>query len=154
MANQVHFSDIVRGLQQDDWKFDVSDDNTIRLGFAGKNGRFQVIVRFLKEKDLVQILTFYPFNVAENFRPMICEVITRMNYGLLFCSCEMDMNDGEVRCRGSMPVDEAPFYWEQFRTILITTITTADRYYPAFMAVIFGGKNAKDAITDVESQKA
>lgn len=153
MANQVSFSDIVRGLEKDDWKFEASDESTIRMGFSGKNGRFQVVIRFLKEKDLIQILVFYPFNVPEDFRLIICEAIARMNHGLLFSSAEMDMNDGEIRCRGSMPVDEAPFYWEQFQTILVTTISTADKYYPCFMNIIYGGKTPKNAVAEIEGER-
>jgi len=154
MATDVQFADIVKWLKDNDWKFEVPEENRILMGCSGDNGRYQVLIRFRPEKELVSVLFYYPFSVPEEKRQAVSDAVTRMNYGLLFGNCEMDFSDGELRYRSYMPVDDSPLYPNQLRTIIMTSWATTDRYYPAFMDVIWGSTTPEEAIRKVESQEA
>ena len=153
MANQVSLSDIRRYFDRDDWKYEVVDEARIRFGVKMNNASYKALVRFQPEKDLISLFIYYPFEVPENRRLEVAEVVTRMNYGLSFGWCEMDLKDGETRFRSFLAVDDAPFYPNQFKTILNTGFSTTDKYYPAFMGVLFGGKTPQAAIEEVEGTR-
>lgn len=143
---------IMDALQRRKWNFEISE-NSVLIGFQGDHADFRAIVRLLKEQKALQILVFYPFQIPREMRKTVCEGIARMNYGLYFTSCEIDMEDGELRCRGIMPIDQDLFYSAQFESLLISVISTADKYYPAFHAILDGSHTPREAIEIVEKKK-
>jgi len=150
MSTKVRFEDVKKFFEDDDWSFEVKD-NSIRCGIKAKNESFKIRVVVRTEKELISLYVYYPITVPEDKRREVCETITRMNYGLSFGWCEMDMNDGELRFRSFMPTDDAPFFPEQLKTILYSGVNTADRYFPAFMSVIYGNKSSEEAIKEIEN---
>lgn len=150
MSTKVSFEDVKKIFQDDDWPFEAKD-NSIRSAFKGKNESFKIHVILKSEKELISLYVYFPITVPEAKRKEVCETIARMNYGLSFGWCEMDMKDGELRFRSFMPVDDAPFFPEQLKTILYSGVSAADKYFPAFMSVIYGNKSSEEAIKEVES---
>jgi len=153
LSTSVEFSEIVRFLQDDEWKFSVDEEERITMGLTGKHASYRILIRFRPDKDIIIVRVYYPVRVPEDKRRDICETITRANYGLMLGCFEMDMSDGELLYRTAMPVDDAPLYREQLKTILYTACGTADRYYPAIMGVLYGGKEPEAAIAEVEEDQ-
>ena len=62
----------------------------------------------------------------------------------------MDYADGELRFQIYHCFGEGSFDQQVVRRLLGTAIHTFDRYFPAFMSIIYGNEVVKDAIEHVE----
>lgn len=144
LKTNVTFSEIVDAIQSIlGYRVKITEYNALSAEIVGDHETFRIRVVFKPDKELVSLYVYYPITVPEAKRKEVCEVITRVNYGMLYCWCEMDMRDGELRFRSFMPIDTAPFFPEQLKTIFHTGVTSADKYFPVFMWVIHGGKTAE-----------
>ena len=102
--------------------------------------------RFDSTGDFLQMLIRYPVLVREKFRPLASEFLTRANVGQVHGNFEMHMNDGEVRFRVSHLMHEGQIDEVTICRLFGTAMMTADRYFPAFMNVLFAGVLPEDAV--------
>ena len=76
------------------------------------------------------------------------EYLTRANWGMTLATFEMDLIDGEVNCRTSVPaVGVLPTAIEH---LVIGNFTVTDRYLPGLMAVIYGKASPRKAVMEAE----
>ena len=151
MATQVQFDDIVKFLRQQGWQFGLGERNSIRLAFEGDNGEYNALLIYPWEKEIIILYVEYPFHVPENRRLDVLDLVARINWGLLFGVCEYHQDQGIARFRVTMLTDDAPFHSGQFSTMLSTALSTADRYAPAFDAVLQCRLTVCEALQLVES---
>jgi hypothetical protein len=154
MATQVTFDDIVKFLRAQDWQFGLGERNSIRLAFAGENGEYDALLIYPWEKEIIVLYVEYPFHFPESKRPEILDLVARINWGLLFGACEYHPDHEVARFRATMLTDDAPFHAGQFSTMIATALSTADRYAPAFEAVLQGDLTVTEALELVESPPA
>ena len=151
MATQVTFDDIVRYLRSERIPFGIGKNNSIMLSIAGENTALNVQVAYLWEKEIICLWAAYPFGSPSRKLDAVLELAARINWGLLFSSCEVNPESGAIRFRSTMLVDDAPFSREQFRTLFATACSLADRYAPAFKQVIEGTLSPENALALVEN---
>ncbi len=151
MATEVVFDDIVKFLRQNEWEFGIGSSQTISLSFEGANGVYSVYILYPWEKEIILVYAEYPFRIPESKSEEFFELVSRINWGLLFTACEYNPETGKVRFRGNMLTDNAHFYSEQFATLLATVWNTIDRYAPAFKSVLKGKRTVKEALSLVEN---
>lgn len=154
MATHVEFDDIVKFLREQGWQFGLGERNSIRLAFEGENGEYNALILYPWEKEIIVLYVEYSFTVPETHRQDILNLVARINWGLLFGVCEYHPDQGIVRFRANMLTDDAPFNIGQFSTMVATTLSTADRYAPAFDAVLNGRLMVTEALKLVESPPA
>lgn len=137
-------------LDADDWHYERDDENVIRMGFAGENGRWTVFARALEEKQQILFYSLCPLNAAEARRPAMAEFLTRANYGMVIGNFEMDYSDGEIRYKTSIDVENSPTTTALVKPLLYANCLMMDRYLPGITQVIAGGEPAA-AIQAVEN---
>lgn len=139
-------------LDREDFKYQIRNENSLRTGFSGQNGQYQGNIIVVEDKFVL----FYfgvLYNVEEGKRAAVCEFITRANYGLNIGNFEMDIRDGELRYKTSLPLHEGYVPSDKtFERLLYVNMSTIDRYAQALNKVVFGNTSAADAIESVEGK--
>jgi hypothetical protein len=148
MATQVIFDDIVQFLRKNGWEFGIGSNQAISLSFEGENSVYTGYIIYPMEKEIILIYAEYPFIVPESKRMEFLEFVAKINWGLLFITCEYNAENGKVRFRGSMLTDDAPFIGEQFATLLAIIWSTIDRYEPSFRSLLNGEKTVRNHAHD------
>ena len=150
MTTLATMDDVVEALEETMGLHVVREGNLAVAGVLHDHAAYRLVVHFRPDIDLLVIYCVYPMNVPPAQRARVCEVLARMNYGLQWGACEMDMRDGELRFRTALPLVDSVLVPSQLQTAVAMCVATADRYYPAFVAVIEGAMEPGAAIAAVE----
>jgi hypothetical protein len=86
-------------------------------------------------------------------RPLVAEFLTRANYGLVIGNFEQDWDDGEVRYKTSLDVEDCELSAMLFAHIVFANVTAMDRYLPGLVAVIAGSQTPSEAVAAVEASR-
>jgi hypothetical protein len=123
------------------------EEKRIRLNICRKHALYTCQLRISNDDEIFQIHLNYPVLAKdEKMRPSVTEFFTRVNYGLVLGAFEVDLRDGEARYHISHLVGDGRLEDEVIRRIIGSALSTADRYFPAYMRVLFGGDTPEDAV--------
>jgi hypothetical protein len=140
-------------FQADDWKFEINEERKVLLmHFRGESGRWRVIAQSREEARQLIV-----YSVLEDFAPTakfaaVVEFITRANYGIYVGNFELDYDDGEIRFRTSIDVEnsESSLNFELLKNLVYSNVFQMNRYYSGFMAVLHAGVDPKTAVDKCE----
>jgi hypothetical protein len=149
MATTVKLEDLVRFFRSEEMAFSIGNGNCLLITVRGQNTTLTVQVCFVPEKEVIGLHAACPFHVPQEFIASALEMAARINWGLLFATCEVHPKTGAVRFRSVMLVDDSRFNRAQFSTLFATGTSTADRYAPAFMKLM-EGKSPVEALAGIE----
>ena len=128
-------------LQEDNWRYEeIPGESAIRFSFSGKNEDHEIFVFYC----------IVPLRVPEPQRPVIAELLSRINYGLNIGNFELDMNDGEIRYKTSIDVEGGELTSRMAETVIAINISTTDRYFPSFTDVMYAGVAPVEAVARIE----
>jgi len=140
-------------LDLDDWKYDCDEEKqVIKSGVKSENGSYKILFVSREDKDQYLIYAIAPVEVPEKDRSKICEFFARANYGLMIGNFELDMNDGEMRYKVSVTLEDAGLTHGMVSSMLKYCISTMDKYYREIMNVIYGSISPEEAIRHVEDR--
>jgi len=124
----------------------------IETGFTGDTGIFKVSVVLWGDAPLKLLIGVrLPIVVSEKHRPAVAEAITRANFGMGLGCFEMDMSDGCIGFKITMPIADGTVTETQFSSLMLTAMGTADTYFPALLRLIYGDDlSPAEAIAEVE----
>lgn len=144
--------DTVRNFfTNEEWYFMQLDDRPIlQMSFQGKNGKWSCYAQVNEEQHLFFFYSICPVNVPPDKRPPMAEFLTRANYGLRIGNFEMDYNDGEVRYKTSLDVENDRLTSALISNQVYANLWTMDRYLPGIFSVIFGNVTPEEAVRKVE----
>ena len=135
----------------DDWNFTEETEGAfLRMGFRGKDGSWRCIARAREQQEQVVFYSIPEVNVPEERRAAMAEFITRANYGTIVGIFEMDYSDGEVRYKTSIDFEGSEVSAAHCKQLVYANVYTMDRYLKGILAVAFGGKDALEAVNEVE----
>jgi hypothetical protein len=136
---------------EDDWSFQrIEGENVLRLGFEGNNGQWTC---FLQTREERQQLIFYsgcPIPVPDEKHLDLAEFITRANYGTILGNFELDFEDGEIRYKTSIDVEDDRLTSALIKQVVYPNVMMMDEYLPGILAVISGEKTPREAIAQIE----
>jgi len=116
---------------------------TISRCHALYNCNFQIT----HEDSVFQIHLHYPVLAKDKqMRPAAAEFFARANYDMVIGNFELDMRDGEVRYHVGHLIVDGQLDEDTIGHLISTALGTADRYFPSFMQLLFGGTTAEDAV--------
>ena len=123
------------------------EEKRIRLNICRRHALYTCHLRISNDDEIFQIHMNYPVLAKDQkMRPSVTEFFTRVNYGLVLGAFELDLRDGEARYHISHIIGEGRLEDEVIRRIIGSALSTADRYFPAYMRVLFGGDTPEDAV--------
>jgi len=144
------FTNFRRFLDEDDWRYRVLEDNAIiKFGVHGESADFVCFVDVRAER-ICLLYVIAPNRVPQHRRQAVAEFLARANYGLIIGCFELDMEDGELRYRCGVDVEDGELTATMAKNMTYTAISTMDRYYQGLMAVVYGDIDPKAAIAKCE----
>ena len=92
-------------------------------------------------------------NSPADKRAAVIEAVMRANYGLRVGAFQMDYRDGEILYKSELPLSlsTSPDQLKiMIRSLISCNLSTHDRYYRTFRAILYENKTAEEAIAIVE----
>ncbi len=145
------FDAMVDFFRADNWSFSqVEGKPVLWMDFAGKNGRWTCFAREDEERQIFLFHSYLPVKAPEDKRPVLADMLTRANYGLYIGNFELDFNDGEVRFKTSLDVENDRLSHALTKGAVYANVSIMDKYLPGIMSVIYGGASPTEAIAQIE----
>ncbi len=145
---------VIEFFRNQDIKFHQSaEDPVLKAGFSGKNGRFSAIAIADDQRRSFEFYTVCPLTVPEEKRPMIAELIARINWNLLLGSFDLDMDDGEIRFRTSIKLGKDQLSEEILLHTIFSNVVSMDLKFPGLAAAILTNASVSEAMSIIEDHK-
>jgi hypothetical protein len=109
-----------------------------------------VRIRISVSESALVVRALIPVFAPANRRQAVCEALNLANWQLRYVRFEMDASDGELRCRGDMPLFDAVPTDKQITNVVYAVWSNTERYAPAFLQVMVAGADPALAISKVE----
>jgi hypothetical protein len=124
-----------------------------RIEFALTDGELIIplTIRVLESAQQVLVYAYSPVKVPKARRMFVAEFVMRANYGLRLGNFEMDMDDGEIRFKASVDVEEGTLTPHMVRNLIRTCIGLLRKYHPGVLAIAFSDDtNPREEIYRIE----
>lgn len=145
------YESVLAFLQEDNWRYEeIPGEMAVRLSFTGQNARYDCFGRVNEAHEVFVFYSIIPVRVPEAQRPLVAELLARINYGLNIGNFELDMNDGEIRYKTSIDVEGGDLTPRMAETLIAVNISTTDRYFPSFADVMYAGVAPVEAVARIE----
>ncbi len=137
-----------------EWEFNRIDDNHINFVVAGQWQHYSAALVMCDDDETLRFMCSFDLNMPKNRQSALRDLICLANdqcWGGSFSQCSdhssMIYRYGLLLCDGAIATQS------QIDAILISSIETCERFYPAFQLVCRAGKSPQTAldlaITDV-----
>jgi hypothetical protein len=136
--------------QRDVTSVTIDDDGLI---FQAKCEPTSIRIRISVSDAALVVRGFIPFFVPANRRQAIAEAISLANWQLRYVRFEMDSDDGELRCRGDLPLFDAVPTDKQLTNLVYAVWSNTERYAPALLQVMVAGADPALAIGIAEANE-
>lgn len=143
-----HYEIMRQFFRDDDWPVEELDGEVVRTAFKGTNGRYPCVA--YAQGEVVSFLAISPREAPEQERERMMELLTRANYGLRCTAFELDLSDGQVRCRAGVHVSPEDLTVDIVQKLVYVTMVAMDKYYPAIAGVLLSGKSPATLIEGIE----
>ena len=146
------FDTMVRFFQEDGWPFTQLEDQTfLGTGFQGESGQWTCYAQAREEQAQFIFYSVCPMKAPEAKRPAVAEFLIRASYGLFIGNFEMDWDDGEIRYKTSIDVQDDRLTQALVKQMVYTNVLMMDHYLPGIMEVIYGNVPPAEALAKIES---
>ncbi len=123
---------------------------TFRMPVRGLRGEWICIVRVFPESERLLVYSILPENVPVERRPRLAELFARINYGLVLGNFEMDWEDGEIRYKTSMDVEDITPTATVVRNLIFSNFFSTDRYFEVIDEAIHTEQDLVDLLAVAE----
>ena len=146
----MSISDIVEDyLNEEGWKCRIVRDN-IREAILSRENCNPQMVWYPDDDDQSLLITATLLSkIPESKRTDVAVFLNLANYGLKTGNFEMDADDGEVRYRVFIDVEDIVLPKKIVERSTLVAAIMLDRYYPGIMAVCYGNKSPRDAVEEI-----
>jgi hypothetical protein len=137
----------------DGWPYEKLETETVlRLPFQGMAGNWLCFAQAREEQAQFVFYSVYPVLVPAARRAAMAELLTRANYGLVLGNFELDYNDGEVRFKTSLDVEDAELNPALIKACVYANVIMMDQYMPAIVALLAENLPPAEALARVEGR--
>lgn len=104
------------------------------------------------DEDAEQLMFYSVWleEVPKARRDEVMAFVTRANYGLHVGNFELDLDDGEVRLKTSIDIENIELTQQLCRNLVDMNLALMGRYIDGLAAVVAGEYAARDAIAEIE----
>jgi hypothetical protein len=144
--------DLLEGFfQAESWEYQrLERRDVLRLGFTGSSGNWTCYAQTREAQRQVVFYSICPLRAPDGKRMLMAEFLTRANYGLILGNFELDLDDGEIRYKTSLDIEDAELTPMLLSHIVYANVTSMDRYLPGIIAVIAGSQTPLAAVTSID----
>ena len=134
-------------LDKEEWSYDfIEENNILRVPYSGDNGQWIAILRHFEDRGLIGCYSLMPFNVPTERRQVAAEMLAMMNYDMVMGCFELDIGDGEVRFRTTLPIDGDQVSDKLLEKLIFVNLTVTDHFFPALTSICEEGVTATAAL--------
>ena len=130
------------------------DDGRIvfRLTFKMQNASFRTFFDLMPNQQRFAVYCYSPVDIPAEALLQVAEFMARVNYRLYLGKLGLDMDEGTVRFSCTVSIEGSSLSSSMIGLIENAAICGMDDHFPALMAIVHGGKTAKEAFDDMLSQ--
>lgn len=130
------------------WPFDINAQGELTSEVQGSWGKYQLRAIWSDESKVLQLLCFPDIHLAEPKRSACYELLSLINEQMWLGHFDLWSNGDVLLYRhGALLGEEGLLSLENAQALIETAIDECDRFYPAFQFVLWGDKNAREALT-------
>lgn len=141
-------------FEEDDWKYEFHEDGSCFTGGLGLGKECKInAVRFFISVHDDHLICYHICNInaQKSNSAAVGEFLHRANYGLNRGNFEMDYNDGEIRYKHWLSLNDIKEdAFDAMRALLFIGAQMFATYGDGLLAVIFGFKTPEEAIAECE----
>lgn len=142
---------VIDFLEAEAWPYRrVGEQTILQTAFQGQNGTWFCYAHCRSEFGQVLFYSIAPEHAPEATRAAVAEYVTRANWGLMIGNFELDYEDGEVRYKTSLQLEETMLTRDLLRPLVFDNVVVMDKYLPGLNAVMVGEQTPLAAIAAIE----
>jgi len=130
----------------------VGEDTMLFTIYGGDKATYPALINVHTNRPLVVLQVVVGCHAPVEKRTAVAELLTRINYSLIYGNFEMDFSDGEVRYRTSVDVAGGQLTDEMIQALICANLFTVDRFHPAIMSLLWNDLTPEEALALVEEQ--
>ena len=151
-TDRQFFEEIVNFFEEDGWPFvQIEGEPLLQMVFQGENGKWTCYAKARDDQEQFVFYSVCPVNTPDSKRLAVAEFLTRANSGMIIGNFEMDFEDGEIRYKTSIDVEDDSLSSALIKRLVYANVMMMDAYLPGIMSVIYGDVTPVDAIAQIES---
>lgn len=142
------FETLVAHFEANDFRFHADHDaRSVQLFITGDCAVYNCRVQLTHHDELIQVRVHYPVTARDTkIRPSVAEALARANHGMCLGNFDIDMDTGDIHFHLGQVIRGPGLDDEIIGGVFSAALTTADRYFPAIMRVMFAGHTPADAV--------
>jgi len=145
------FEEIVNFFEEDGWPFvQIEGEPLLQMVFQGENGKWACYAKARDDQEQFVFYSVCPVNTPDSKRLAVAEFLTRANSGMIIGNFEMDFEDGEIRYKTSIDVEDDSLSCALIKRLVYANVMMMDAYLPGIMSVTYGDVTPLDAIAQIE----
>ena len=138
-------------LRDQRWPFEQAPGRPLfRIPFAQGEQEWMCFAEVREDQARFIFYSVAPTPIPEGDRPAVAEFLTRANYGLPLGNFELDLDDGEVRCKTSIDVTGDRLTYALVKQVVLNNLRAMHKYLPG-LAEIVGGAAPKAVIARLDA---
>ena len=139
-------------LREEEVGFEQDDElKVIRFLFSNEAAGWTVTIHYLEDAAQIVVLSHLSSTVAEEFRSVVAEFVLRANCDLLVGGFDFGLDDGLVRFRTAMDIDDLDVTTQFVRNLIYSNVSTMDLHITALNRLAHGGANVAEAFQLLEA---
>lgn len=119
------------------WQSDA-EGSYVESQFCSEQGQWRCVLLPFEDPDRLMVLSLLPLKVPGIRRRATAEFLMRVNYRLITGSFDLDFNDGELRYRDCLLIDNGQPTTEQLDQVVGNSFRTFTHHLPVVASVAFG----------------
>jgi hypothetical protein len=141
---------VLATLTEKGWSYERKGEWHVTFHLKGENAVYSTIVSVNPSTEVLSCLMSTTLRVPEARRAPVCELLTRANWEMPLVALEMDLSDGEVRCRTAMDMEGGTVVPRMVDNFVSAPLWAYDHYFPALVRVAYAGASAEEALAALE----
>ncbi len=145
------FDTAVSFFDRDEWTYQQAAEDMVQAIFEGERDQQWFCVAQARERaEQFLFFSIFPERVPEEYRSEMMEFITRANFGMLLGNFELDLDDGELRFKTAIDLEDSEFTYPLWRQVVYPNLATMDDYFGGLRAVSRGEALPIEALHAIE----
>jgi len=142
------FQTLVAHFEANDFRFHADPESrTVQLFITGDHAVYNCRVQLTHGDELIQARIHYPVVARDpKIRPLVAEALARANHGMAIGNFDIDMDTGDINFHLGQVIRDKGLDDDVIGGVFSASLSTADRYFPAVMRVMFAGHTPADAV--------
>ena len=142
------YQTLTRHFEANEFRFHADPESkSVQLFITGDAVIYNCRVQITHQDELIQVRVHYPVVARDaKIRPFVAEALARANHGMAIGNFDIDMDTGDINFHLGQVIRDKELDDDVIGGIFSASLSTADRYFPAIMRVMFAGHTPADAV--------